>query len=111
MRHIGVADSKAWWVETCGSIIWPSGSVPVRVHAKPAVPVPVPVLFKTDFSVPVLVIVALLKRFIILPHSTSSYIFMKKELKSIFAYLIYLAKIYFYGSSFFNDLFISYLFS
>ena len=98
-----------WPLETCGSIIWPSGSVPVRVHAKPAVPVPVPVLFKTDFSVPVLV--ALLKRFIILPHSTSSHIFMKKKLKNIFAYLIYLAKIYFYGISFFNDLCIFYIFS
>ena len=88
-------------IETCGSIIWPSGSVPVRVHAKPAVSVPVPVLFITDFLVPVPVLVALLKRFIILPHSTSSQIFMKKELKSIFAYLIYLAKICFHGISFF----------
>ena len=49
-------------IETCGSINWPSGSVPVRVHAKPAVSVPVPVLFKTDISVPVPVLVALLKR-------------------------------------------------
>ena len=101
------------WLETCGSIIWPSGSVLVRVHAKPAVPVPVPVLFKTDFSVPVLV--ALLKRFIILPHSTS-HIFMKKNWKTflhiwsiwlkyismayhflkIFAHLIYLPKKYAY---------------
>ena len=76
-----------------------AGDLSLMVTISDPLWVPVPVLFKTDFSVPVLV--ALLKRFIIFPNSISSHIFMKKKLKSIFSYLIYLAKIYFYGISFF----------